>query len=448
MSIVDWYKSSLSHRIGSLFMLLLATLLCVISFSIYKLKVIDSEMKEVAYIDVPLNQIMGRIEMLQLEQHILFEQFKLKQNHGKLTPDQEYAYQKQQLKQLLDQAVSLIMDNLEKNHIRFAKGQHRQLLKQIEQFQEKSEQFEVKLGNVLRHHQSTIQEKKQLEQLALSLEHSVKDISDELQKLTAHTSQYTEKHEREFFWINIALGVCATVLGLLLTYYIVRFFQRRIRRMQGSLKQLEHSLTIETQLPKPEMQPAMDELSELELDLKQMMLRLADEIENREQVEKQLLKLATRDKLTGAYNRHKWDEQLAMHVELGRRGAPFSILIMDIDFFKKINDTFGHLAGDKVLQHLPTVISESLRSTDQLFRIGGEEFAVILPMQNGQAGCQVAERIRKSIEASEKDDLPHYTVSVGVSEFELSDDRKSLFTRADKALYAAKRRGRNQVVLQ
>ena len=453
MNIIAWYNSSLSRRISSIFAVLLTILLMVIVFSIYKLRIIDSEMKEVAYIDVPLNQIMGRIEMLQLEQHILLEQFKLKEttDQHKRTPSQEYAYQKRQIKDSLDKAVELIMLSLEQNHIRFERGQHRQLLQEIERYHEHSNQFEQVLGDVLDGQETPLDKKVKLEDLANQLENSAQAILKELNKLTDDTSRYTEKHEQEFYWINIALGLCAIMLGIALTAYIVRFFMLRIARIKQDIQNLDESIkhgeTAEYDGLINDDSRALDEFSQLEVELKQMMVRLAQEITNREQVEQQLLILATRDKLTGVYNRHKWDEQLKLQIDLASQGSPLSLILLDIDYFKKINDQYGHAVGDKVLKHLCGLLSNLLRSSDQLFRIGGEEFAILVPLQNGQAALQLAETLRAAVEKSITDVLPAYTVSIGVTQFQTGDTVKSLFNRADQALYCAKAQGRNQVVM-
>ena len=434
-------------------MVLLTILLIVIAFSINQLRVIDAEMKEVAYIDVPLNQIMERVEMLQLEQHILLEQFRLKERDpaGKMSPDQEYAYQKQQMKTLLDQAVELIAQNLKANSIRFEKQQHQDLLDEIEAYHHHSDQFETALGDML--HNETISEsrKQQLEQVANNLEQSVQQILTQIEQLTVDASRYTEKHEQEFFWVNMALGICALVIGFLLTGYIVQFFHKRIARMKHDIAQIDSSLATGTPIPFPQVTDSadyLDEFSALEQELKLVMGRLAQEIENRELVEQQLLRLATHDKLTGAYNRHKWDDQLKWQISLGQQGALFSLVLLDIDYFKRINDQFGHPVGDKVLTHLCQLIQSELDNTSMLFRIGGEEFAIILPLKNGQMALQFAETLRVKIEQSAEPGIPAYTVSMGVCEFQAQDSVRTLFNRVDQCLYHAKGQGRNQVILE
>ena len=453
LKILQWYNASLSRRISSVFMVLLTILLIVIAFSISQLREIDAEMKEVAYIDVPLNQIMERVQMLQLEQHILLEQFRLKErtSGAKMSPDEEFAYQKQQIKTLLDKAVNLIEQSLQANSIRFEIAQHQTLLAEIEAYHHHSDQFEDALGSMLHNDKNSDENKQRLEQLANNLEQAVQRILTEIDQMTIDASRYTAKHEQEFFWVNIALGISAVVIGLFLTGYIVRFFHRRIARMKHDITQIDSSLAAGMPLPFPQVTGSMeclDEFSALERELKLVMGRLAQEIENRELVEQQLLRLATHDKLTGAYNRHKWDEQLKWQVSLGQQGALFSLVLLDIDYFKRINDQFGHPVGDKVLTHLCQLIQAELDNTAMLFRIGGEEFAIILPLQNGQMAMQFAEKIRVKVEQSAEQEIPAYTVSMGVCEFQAQDSVRTLFNRVDQCLYHAKGQGRNQVILE
>jgi diguanylate cyclase (GGDEF)-like protein len=153
------------------------------------------------------------------------------------------------------------------------------------------------------------------------------------------------------------------------------------------------------------------------------------------------------DTLTGAGNRRKINQ--AIEAEIGRyyrHGmTPFSVMLLDIDFFKKVNDMHGHLFGDKVLRHVAQHVSGMLRITDVLARWGGEEFAVLLPTANREAAAILAERIREVI-ASSPFDKVSVTVSIGVAEYARGEALEGVLRRADQALYAAKEGGRNRVV--
>lgn len=156
---------------------------------------------------------------------------------------------------------------------------------------------------------------------------------------------------------------------------------------------------------------------------------------------------AFHDKLTGIYNRAKFNTILINDIEkASETGATFSVLMFDIDKFKSVNDTYGHLVGDNVLVTLSKIIRKNIRSSDLFARWGGEEFMLILPSSSLENGVKVAELLRQRVEEYTFDDVGHVTCSFGVTSFERGDDLDSLLTRVDEALYEAKESGRNRVV--
>lgn len=161
----------------------------------------------------------------------------------------------------------------------------------------------------------------------------------------------------------------------------------------------------------------------------------------------QLEKLATTDDLTQVYNRRKLYELAGYEVERSLRYKhPLSIIMIDIDHFKKINDNFGHDIGDQTLKTLTKVISNTIRAIDIFGRIGGEEFMLVLPDTNKIEAKEFAERLRASVEKENFPTVKHITISLGVTECVEEDKLNPLFKRADIALYAAKNDGRNRVV--
>lgn len=164
-----------------------------------------------------------------------------------------------------------------------------------------------------------------------------------------------------------------------------------------------------------------------------------------------LEELASIDSLTGASNRRHFLEQARIEISRAKRlGLPLSVIMLDIDFFKSINDRFGHEIGDRALIALAATIHATLRGGDIFARVGGEEFIVMLPGQKLSDALQMAERLRLLIEQNEVPGCPvRTTVSAGVAalenEVEGIDD---LLRRADRGLYRAKNRGRNQVCLE
>ncbi|WPK53028.1 GGDEF domain-containing protein [Vibrio fluvialis] len=453
MSVFNWYHASIKQKIGGLFVLLLSFLFFVIVYSGYKIKLIEKEMREVAYLDIPLSQIMRQVEFIELEQHLQFEQYQLKgeKPYQDLKQHQQLVFQQQQLKSLLDRAVGLITESLSAKQLMLAQSEHEQVLSRIESYAQKSAAFESYLEQLFESQTLNDEQRSAMEQMAAELESAENAIIQQLNTITTNDVYYTEKHEKEFLFVSSLLGISAVVLGFLLTVYIVQIILQRIKRIQGDIKTLNASLDQGDSSSQEAVSKitTKDELAELEHDIKAVMSRLAKEITCREQVEKQLLTLATQDKLTGAYNRHKWEEQINMQINLAQRGGyPFGLILLDVDYFKRVNDQFGHQVGDQLLKRMVSELQQRIRSTDMLFRLGGEEFAILLPMQDIESACKLAESLRSQMELLQVDNLPAFTISIGVTSYHDMDSEASIFRRADMALYRAKAQGRNQVVQQ
>lgn len=163
----------------------------------------------------------------------------------------------------------------------------------------------------------------------------------------------------------------------------------------------------------------------------------------------ELERLAARDPLTGLLNRRAFSQAWEAEKARARRyGHPLSVIAIDIDHFKKVNDTYGHETGDKALQALAKLLLDSLRQTDLAARFGGEEFIVALPHVDCQGAMVVAERIRTAFSTVVFDEnAPSSTLSAGVCGTDREPNSEELLRRSDDALYNAKRSGRNRVVL-
>jgi diguanylate cyclase (GGDEF)-like protein len=160
----------------------------------------------------------------------------------------------------------------------------------------------------------------------------------------------------------------------------------------------------------------------------------------------ELIRLSTTDFLTGAYNRAKFDKELLKWIGYAKRyNVPLSVILFDIDNFKRVNDLHGHLTGDKVIVQLVGLVKKSIRESDVFARWGGEEFAIILPSTTKANAIVFAERLRLDIESSEFNGLRDITCSFGVVELLLDDDIDSLMGRSDRMLYSAKSDGKNKV---
>ena len=159
-------------------------------------------------------------------------------------------------------------------------------------------------------------------------------------------------------------------------------------------------------------------------------------------------KSSKEDPLTGCLNRAGFSGVLLREQEkLNRTGTPVSFMIFDIDHFKNVNDTYGHLVGDEVLVNLAKLVQGMIRNTDSLVRWGGEEFVILSDDTSIQNAAFLAEKLRKAIEASTLITQQQVTCSFGVTEMVPGEDPKSLIARADKALYSSKENGRNRVTV-
>lgn len=188
------------------------------------------------------------------------------------------------------------------------------------------------------------------------------------------------------------------------------------------------------------------ELITLELIMSSILCPIRNGLLYREAVQ-----TALTDPLTGTGNRIALDNTLQREAALAHRHQQaLSILVVDIDLFKGINDQYGHAVGDLVLKNVANLITQASRSTDAVFRIGGEEFVVVLNKTNEFGASRIAERIRSMVadgSTTVGEEKVTTTVSVGVASLEDDGNLKNLFNNADAAMYAAKTRGRNRVTL-
>lgn len=156
--------------------------------------------------------------------------------------------------------------------------------------------------------------------------------------------------------------------------------------------------------------------------------------------------LAIRDPLTGLLNRLTLQVILEKSIEQHRRSQrPIALLAIDLDYFKRVNDKFGHDVGDKVLVRIAEFFQNRMREQDYIFRFGGEEFLILLPGTDRQGGIRLAEEMRSSVEKLEVLENYSMSISIGISLLSKDDDWSSWIKRADKNLYKAKEKGRNRI---
>lgn len=159
-----------------------------------------------------------------------------------------------------------------------------------------------------------------------------------------------------------------------------------------------------------------------------------------------LYELATIDEKTGLYNNKFFKTVSEMELDKTKRGiGPLSLLIIDLDDFKKLNDAHGHFTGDKVLKRLGSVLKEETRKYDIASRFGGEEFLILLPNTNLKRAKVVCERLRKKIQLDKEMKKYKVTMSGGLTQYKKTDTINKMQLRADKALYKAKKLGKNRI---
>jgi diguanylate cyclase (GGDEF)-like protein len=255
---------------------------------------------------------------------------------------------------------------------------------------------------------------------------------------------------------NLTLALVVALLFLIgLTAYLLSLsLVRPLNRLtSGAGKVASGDLDVDVPVnSRSEVGYLTEVFNDMVARLRQGREELASINETLRQKNVELHEISITDSLTRLYNRKHLMETLDREVTRSERYShPFSLLIIDIDHFKKYNDTYGHLAGDEVLRRLASVFKETIRSSDYAARYGGEEFIIILPEISPEQGVEAAERIRRKVgeQRFEGDgEAIEVTISVGVASYpENGEDAETVIRNADEALYEAKKLGRNQVIL-
>jgi diguanylate cyclase (GGDEF)-like protein len=260
------------------------------------------------------------------------------------------------------------------------------------------------------------------------------------------------------FFINELIFVSAFLLSVvaILAFFIMRWVTIPLKTVSGSLKEENLSLTKdlcdrgaefsliaglidEFHGQKKELVREVRERRKIASELAGVNETLLQEISERKKMEEELKRLATTDKLTGAYNRMKFEEIIEREIGRVRRySQPLSMMMFDIDYFKKVNDTYGHSAGDYVLKTVADIVRENIRKIDYLVRWGGDEFMIISSETGLDDAYALADRIKRIIESYHFDRVGKITVSMGVTAFRENDVGDTFIKRADDAMYVAK----------
>lgn len=252
--------------------------------------------------------------------------------------------------------------------------------------------------------------------------------------------------------INALEMVSFGVIVTLVTYQVGRNYFFHVEDEKLTHQQLVLSMQASKKAQEELLLAQQENQEQLESSVQERTIELNIALQELEEANHELREKNTLDELTGLYNRRFYDQKILAEYRRSRRNlTPLSLVIVDIDHFKTVNDTYGHLAGDKCLIEVALVIKSLLqRSADVGCRYGGEEFCLILPETDTEGAIALAQEIREKIKAQKvmiDNDIIDLSASCGVSTYQQEKDATTdnIFASADKALYQAKQAGRNQV---
>lgn len=261
--------------------------------------------------------------------------------------------------------------------------------------------------------------------------------------------------------VVIVFGLASVAVFLLLAWWSASLVSRPIERLASLARRIEQgdnhasfkvrSSTLEVRDLVDALRSMASSLLSREEALAESNLQLEHKVAERTvalaQANAELLQLARHDALTGLPNRHAANQRLREEfVRMQRSSTPYAVLMLDVDFFKRVNDTYGHSVGDAVLQHVAARLRESLRNSDFIARFGGEEFIAVLPATALHEALQVAEKVRQGLAATPLPNVGQITLSIGLAMADVSQlDEDVAVREADAYLYTAKHAGRNRV---
>jgi len=263
---------------------------------------------------------------------------------------------------------------------------------------------------------------------------SFKELNSMVKSIVSKKTTHVYNKIESFHTNIILFGIGLYLFLSLVTLLIYKGLQKSFKQLISDISDIRQSGLIKqklAQFSKNEFGIIGKELNAIFEDFNQAYQNVVD--------------IANRDKLTQLYNRVYMDKQID---ELIEKNEPFSIAIVDIDHFKKVNDTYGHITGDKVLQSFAKILKDTLKDKALVCRWGGEEFLIVVPNCNDKDRVyKMLEELRGKIESFEFPDISRATASFGSAIFEPNGMFKDTMHRADKALYRAKESGRNRVVV-
>ena len=449
------FRWTIARKISGLASILILFILVIIIYSINSLRKISADLQEIFQLDVPLTEVSNAIEIHQLAQQIALDEL-LRLNrqsknftaNRKIQLEQKLLENKTQLTKQIERGILLSNQGLNLDY----NTSFYQIKSSLLAIQKESNSLNNIVDKIIKtldknsNHSDAKTIKLLLEKNEYFDFHAI-NLIKEIENFTARRLVIAKQQKRTFFLVNTALGIAAVFLGILLNIIIIISIKTNIFHLSKKMSEVRQAIAErKSVLPTVTIINSSDEIGELAQELSQTIENFSEEIEQRDRLFQELKQIATTDKLTGAFNRLKWEEVLIEEINRVKRSKQdLSLIIFDLDFFKKINDTYGHDVGDIVLIEVVKITKQEIRKTDSLYRIGGEEFAILAPYTNCDQALVLAQRVRKAIDSHIFQEVERVTISMGVTEFQESDEPKQFVKRADLALYKSKERGRNQV---
>ncbi|MBF0192998.1 MAG: diguanylate cyclase [Magnetococcales bacterium] len=456
------FRWTIARKIGGLSAIMILFILILLGYSIYTLRGLQKELVEIAHLDVPLTELINKVEIEQLEQQITIDKIlrlgkkdvSTKTANSILESKNRLENHAIGLKSNIQSGIKISIKGLQTKH----KHSFNQIHNSLQAIKLESENIYPRLLSILDIiEKGSYPDKKILDEMVEMGENfdiAILGLVKKIELFTQRNLAMMERHEKVFMIVNTSLGVAGVLLGIILSILVIIGIRKNLFRLSRHITEVTKAVAENRDIPVAETVDDMqvsssDEISHLASELNSMVKSVSKNFQQREEISNQLKQLATTDQLTGAFNRVKWEEDQALEVERVKRGSDnLSLIMFDIDHFKRVNDTYGHDVGDEILVGVVKLAKGAIRKSDILYRTGGEEFIILAPITNIQQVLILAEKVREEIAGYTFNKVGKITISLGCTQFDketIDDTTTKMLKRADEALYRAKEGGRNQV---
>ena len=451
------FQWTIARKIGGLATVLIVFILSLLIYSIVALRGMQTELEEIAELDVPLMELINKIEIQQLEQQITLDQLlrlgkrvALDQNQEVEAKQRLHAHS-EALNQHIEAGIRLSELGFKTESKTLFDNIHTSLL---EVRREAGRLYPILIGMVETIESGVYPDQRTVDDTlskGVEFDRKILALIRVIEAFTEREINILEKHNKIFFMVNSALGASGVLIGTFFSLLVIMGIRSNLFRLTQRVSEVTQAIAENRSIPATSIDvDSSDEIGKLASKLSLMIDSVSEDFQKRDELSRHLQQLATTGKLIGAFNRLKWEENQALEIERVKRSRDdLSLIFFDIDFFKKINDTHGHDVGDRVLIEIVREVAGHIRQTDSLYRTGGEEFVILTPNTTREQAAILANKVRQAIAEHDFETAGHVTVSMGCVQFDKTgeDDAARMFKRADQALYRAKESGRNRVVI-